>query len=136
MLTENDVVEAVARHLEEQGWQITDTSYTDQRGYDVLARRDGIGLAVEAKGGTSSKPGTKRYGKPFTPNQKFDHVAKALYTAARVFSAGQHRAAIALPSDAEHRQLVDDIVSALAALGVGVFLVAGDLTVHELMISN
>ena len=135
MLTESDVVEAVARHLEEQGWYIIGMADTHQPGHDILARRDGVDLVVEAKGGTSSKPGTNRYGKPFTPTQKLDHVAKALYTAAYVFSAGQHRAAIALPSDAEHRQKVDDIASALKALSVGVFLVADDLTVHEL-ISN
>ena len=135
MLTENDVVEAVARNLEEQGWQITDTSYTDQRGYDIVARRSGVVLAVEAKGGTTSKP-TPRHGLPFSSSQKHDHVAKALYTAARVFSTGDYRAAIALPSDDRHSQLVEDILPALDALNVVLFLVDEDRTVQEASISN
>ena len=84
--------------------------------YDILAEANGTTLAIEAKGGTSSKPGTKRYGKFFTRNQKLAHVAKAFYTAATVVSAGKHRAAIALPSDAEHRQLVDNIAPVIEAL--------------------
>ena len=136
MLTENDVVEAVARHLEEQGWQITDTSHTDQRGHDILARRDGIVLAVEAKGGTSSKRGTSRHGLPFNSGQKRSHVSVALYKAACVFSAGQYRPGIALPSDDGHRRLIEDILPALGALKVVVFQVAEDRTVHELPIAN
>ena len=92
MLTENDVVRAVAEHLRRGGWHILSTSNTGETGYDILAKAGGTTLVVEAKGGTSSKPVTKRYGKPFTPNQKFDHVAKALYTATAVASAGKcHR---------------------------------------------
>ena len=134
MLTENDVVEAVAQHLEEEGWRISDTSHTDQRGHDILARRDGIVLAVEAKGGTSSKRGTSRHGLEFDSGQKRSHVSVALYKAACVFSAGHCRPGIALPSDDRHRRLVDDILPALGALKVAVFLVAEDRTVHELTI--
>ena len=93
MLTENDVVEAVARHLKDGGWQIEDTKSTDQRGHDIVAARDGTVLAVEAKGGTSSKRGTHRHGLPFNSGQKRSHVSVALYKAAcvlqcRALSAG------------------------------------------------
>lgn len=136
MLTENDVVEAVAGHLKDRGWQITDTNHTDQRGHDILARRDGIVLAVEAKGGTSSKRGTNRHGLPFDSGQKRSHVSVALYKAACVFGAGDCLPGIALPSDDRHRRLIEDILPALGALKVAVFLVDEDRTVHELPISN
>ena len=136
MLTENDVVEAVAEYLKDQGWQITDMSQTDQRGHDILARRGGIALAVEAKGGTSSKRGTHRHGLPFNSGQKRSHVFVALYKAACVFSAGHYRPGIALPSDDRHCQLIEDILPALEALRVAVFLVSENRTVHELQISN
>ena len=136
MLTGNDVVEAVAEHLKEQDWKITDKSHSDQREHSILARRNGIVLAVKARGGTSSDPGSHRHGSPFTPSQKRSHVSALLYKASCIFSAGQYRPAIALPADDGHRQLIEDILPALVALKVAVFLIAEDHTVHELPISN
>lgn len=136
MMTENDVVEAVAEHLRERGWQITNLSHTDRRGHDIVARRDGVVLAVEAKGGTSSKPGSDRHGLPFDSGQKRSHVSVALYKAACVFSAGRYRPGIALPSDDRHRQLIEDILPALGALRVALFLVDEDRTVQEISNSS
>lgn len=135
MLTENDVVEAVAGHLKDQGWEIIETADTHQRGHDILARRDGIDLVVEAKGGTTSK-NTPRRGLPFDSSQKHDHVAKALYKVAQIFSEGRRRPGIALPSDDRHRKLVKDILPALESLRVLVFLVDEERTVQEVSISN
>ena len=135
MLTENDVVEAVAGHVKDQGWEIIETADTHQRGHDILAQRNGIDLVLEAKGGTISK-NTHRRGLPFTSSQKHDHVAMALYTVAYVFSEGRCRPGIALPSDDRHRKLVKDILPALESLRVLVFLVDEDRTVQEVSISN
>ena len=131
MITENDVVEAVATHLRKNGWHIEGTSSTNERGHDVLATKGGTTLAVEAKGGTSSKPSTNRYGKPFNSGQKLSHVSRALYEAVAVFGAGQYRPGIALPSDDEHRALIEAIGPALNVLHIAIFLVDDDFTVHE-----
>lgn len=45
MLTENDVVCAVARHLQEGGWCVVSTSSTAEHGYDILATKGGTTLA-------------------------------------------------------------------------------------------
>src|SRR4051794_27602850 len=84
MLTENDVVEAVAAHLPSLGYIVEATCTTTQRGIDIVARhgRTGRRLRVEAKGGTSSKDHTDRYGKCFSPGQVVSHVSRALYKAA------------------------------------------------------
>ena len=131
MLTENDVVDAVVKHLQKDGWRIERTSSTSERGHDILATKGETTLAVEAKGGTSSKPGTNRSGKPFDSGQKRSHVAVALYKAAEVFGTGPYRPGIALPSDDRHRTLIEAIGPALDALHVMVFLVDDDLTVRE-----
>lgn len=60
MLTENDVVDAVVKHLQRDGWRIECTSSTNERGHDILATKGKTKLAVEAKGGKSSKSGTSR----------------------------------------------------------------------------
>ena len=68
-ITENEVVEAVAGYLSNNGWEIVATCTTAQRGVDILAKRNGETLAVEAKGAGSATPESRRYGKPFTNNQ-------------------------------------------------------------------
>ena len=131
MLTEDDVVTAVADHLRKNGWTILSTSTVKQRGFDILAKRDNRLLVVEAKGEGSGTSGSRRYGKIFTRNQKRSHVAVALLTAAKIVSEGTHAAAMALPADGQHRELVGKIASALKKLGVGVFLVGSNLEVEE-----
>ena len=133
MLNENDVISAVVRYLKENGWRIENTSTTDQRGFDIEASIGETSLVVEAKGETSSKFGTKRYGKPFTSGQKKDHVAVALYTAAKLISDGQHKVGIALPSDNVHKRLIDTIDPVLKTLGVVVYLVHPDQSIEEIM---
>ena len=113
MLNENQIVDAVAEHLRKGGWRVVSTSKTNQRGHDILATKGQTTLAVEAKGGTSSKPGTKRHGQPFKSAQKRNHVSRALYRAAEVFSSGQYRPGIALPSTDGHRELIQAIKPAL-----------------------
>ena len=136
MLTENDVVTAVAKHLTTRGYCIVNALTTVERGIDIVAKRQPTGetLFVEAKGGTSSKKGTARFGKPFTRNQAKSHVSVALYFAAKLYhrhSSENVKVALALPDDLVHCGLVDDISSVLSMLGVGVFFVGADHRVTE-----
>ena len=131
MLTENDVIDAVVLYLKNRGWCIESVSYTNQRGSDVLAKKGKKSLAIEAKGGTSSKNYTARYKEPFNTGQKMDHVANALYKALSVVSCGNHRAGIALPSDTRHKKLIEEVKPALKTLDVVVFLVDSDGTVQK-----
>ena len=131
MLTENDVVEAVAAYLQDTGWRILQMCTTKEHGIDILAERQGEKLAVEAKGGGSGTPGTRRYGSPFTYNQKRSHVAVALLTAARVISEGSYGAGIALPSDEGHSLLIKQIWPSLKMLGIRIFFVDPSRVVSE-----
>ena len=128
MLTENDVVKAVAAHLKTEGYRVESTRSTVERGVDIVAIHPDTKrqLLVEAKGGTSSKSTTARYGRPFTPNQAKSHVSVAFYYAAKLrqrHSPDGAQIAMAFPDDSQHRTLVDDISSALDALGISVFFV-------------
>ena len=70
ILTENDVVNAVASFLKNNNYTIDIVRSTTQRGIDIEATKpDGTRCFVEAKGATSSKPGSKRYGEEFNNNQ-------------------------------------------------------------------
>lgn len=126
MLTENAVIRAVKAHLQAAGYRVDKTRSTLERGIDLEAVNSATGrrLLVEAKGGTSSKKTTARYGKRFTRNQARSHVSVALYHVAKL---RQHyptsQLGMAFPDDDNHRALVDDIRSALDVLGITVFFV-------------
>lgn len=130
MLTENHVIEGVCRYLTDNGWHIVSRATTSQTGYDIVAIRQDtstIELRVEAKGGTSSKRTTARYGKPFTSSQVPVHVAQALCTAIAMKTQstehGAVRVAMAFPDTPGHRKHVDRIRHGLKRLEIVVFWV-------------
>jgi hypothetical protein len=136
MLTENDVVQAVAAYLSKNGYRIESALSTDERGIDIVAinlkteRR----LLVEAKGGTSSKDHTARFGSPFNSGQALSHVSRAFYTVAALrqkHAASHDEVALAFPDDSNHRSLVENIGTALQVLGITVFFVSDERVVTK-----
>jgi hypothetical protein len=126
MLLEDDVVDAVVDSLSKHGWTIESVAHAHERGDDIVAAKRGVLLLVEAKGAGSSKPGTKRYGQPFTGNQVGSHVGVAVVRALRWASLGEVRPALACPDNPHHRGQVDPIALALEKVGIGVFWVTED----------
>lgn len=135
ILTENDVVNAVAAHLPSLGFTVESKCTTLQTGVDIVALEKATDrrLRVEAKGGTSSKEYTARYSLGFTPGQVHSHVSRAVYEAAVILgrNPGDY-VALALPDDRQHRARVDAIRAALDKLGIAVFFVAEDRSVRSL----
>ena len=136
MLTENDVVVAVADYLSSRGYRIDRQRSTREQGIDIEALdiRTGRRLLIEAKGATSSKEGTNRYNQPFTRNQAQSHVAVALYCAARLrqeFVAEHADIALAFPDGAIHSHLVERISTSLKDLGIAVYFVSKDKGVRQ-----
>lgn len=134
MLTESEVVKAVCGFLENNGFQVRQALCETERGVDILAislngQRQ---VSIEAKGETSSKPSTNRYGKAFNGGQVLDHVSKALYCAARDCSSSL--AGIALPKAA--RKVRKRILPALRTLQIEVFWVLPDSKVETKHIWN
>jgi hypothetical protein len=137
VLTENDVVNAVGEHLTRTGYRVERQLSTSEHGIDIEAvhiatkRR----LLIEAKGGTSSKETTNRFGKPFNQNQAKCHIAVAFYCAAKLrqdYASEGAAVAIALPDDKLHRIIIEKISGALRQLKIGVCFVSEDRIVNEL----
>jgi hypothetical protein len=98
---------------------------------DIVAKKVGsvaIDLLIEAKGETSDRQGSARYGKPFNSAQVRDHVANAFYCAASLLdpSSVSFRVGIALPETAQHRDRMSAVRTAIERLGIGVFRVGSD----------
>lgn len=130
MLTESQVIQAVADHLSHTGWTIMSICHERQRGDDIVARhvRSKVSAVIEAKGETSAQEHTRRFGKPFDSRQVTSHVSRAFFRAAQTVGSDQ-RGGIALPNTTPHVECVRRIEAALRALSLEVFWVNADLKV-------
>jgi hypothetical protein len=131
VITENDVIEAVCRHLEQNSYQIIKRCSTAQKGEDIVAEHvsSGITIRIEAKGETSDLPSSKRFGKPFSRSQCQVHVANAFYTAAAMLEAHaspNERVGVAFPDSSLHRKYLGRVKTVLQKLGIAVFWVEID----------
>ena len=132
MLTENDVVKAIGSYLRERGYEIIKEKTTNERGIDLIASGTNQTWCIEAKGATSSKLGTKRYGKPFNQSQILSHVSRAVYESMKILGKNapkSERAALGLPDNDDHHRRIKPIREALRRLEIAVFWVAGDKSV-------
>jgi len=124
MLYESQVVAAVCLFLKRKGFVITQRLSTREHGEDIkaLAPNRTRRVTIEAKGETSSRPTSNRFGKPFDAGQVWDHVSKAVYCAARTVPGGT-LAGVAFPKNDVHTKCVEKILPALKKLRIEVFWV-------------
>jgi hypothetical protein len=124
MLYEAQVVDRVCGFLRRNNFREIVCIPTNKRGEDIkaIAPDKTQQITIEAKGGTSSDPESKRYGKPFDSKQVLDHVAKAVYCAAR-YSLSGRLSGVAFPKDEHHMRKVNDILQVLKRLRIEVFWV-------------
>src|SRR5258706_7036469 len=101
MLDENDLMEMVCSFLRKKRYEIVSRCCTIECGIDICAEKSSTGerIEIETKGATSSRPGSARFGKPYTQQQVFHQVATGLYAVFQMKgkSKGNVRHALALP---------------------------------------
>ena len=137
MLDENDVVEAVCAYLEQNNFVVNRKLHTSERGIDIEATHSSSDrvLYVEAKGGTSSRSGSNRYGKPYTKSQILDRTAKGVYTLLQMQGKQARKNsdfALAVPNTIWFREYLAPVEDAIMRLGLQMFLVDENKHVEEL----
>jgi hypothetical protein len=138
-MDENEVIEAVCRHLQQNGFVVKQRRHTTEHGVDIIAvdPRSGRTIYIEAKGGTSSRDGSARFGKPYTQTQVYDRVSKGVFTALQLRAQYSDRDAaqvfLAVPDSKWFRRYLDSIGSELSAVGLAVLFVddAGRVSIAE-----
>ena len=130
ILHESSVIRSVSRYLENAGWQILESNEVAQHGDDIVARRKGLEIRIEAKGAGSEQSHTARFGQQFSRRQVRSHVAVAFCRAARMRSDGTITG-MTLPNNADHREMAAAIDGALIELGIIVIWVAEDGSVTQ-----
>jgi hypothetical protein len=135
---EGNVQAAVARFLQNDGWQIERIANTAlrERGIDLIATKEGQRLAVEVKGfpGTVYARGPKAgQPKPTPPTLQAKHwLGGALLSAILIAeSEPDTEVALAFPDMPRYRALLARVATACERLRLRVFLVSEDETVAE-----
>lgn len=126
-MDENAVVEATCKILITSGCEIIRRCSTIQRGIDIIARRESSGeeFFIEAKGGTSSRTESSRYGKPYTQSQVFDRAAKGVFTCIELRTKypnhSKQHIVLAVPDTRWFRSYLEPILLQLQTVGVQVW---------------
>lgn len=121
MLTENNIVDMVSLKLEELNFEIISSCYTDEKGIDIVAKKNYIKLLIEAKGGTTSIQSINQ-GKPFNRNQAKTHISVAIFKILQLKEENTNDiVGIALPYERHHYEFIESIKSSLQKLEVIVF---------------
>ena len=127
VMDENRVIEGVCSRLQSMGCEIEQRLSTTQRGIDVIARNahSSEEFIVEAKGGTSSREGSARFGKPYTQNQVFDRVAKGVFTCIQLRAKYPNRTRqhviLAVPEARWFRSYLEPVMAQLTMAGIEVW---------------
>lgn len=118
MVTENNVVDCVALHLEKIGFSIESKCNTMEKGIDIVAEKNRKRLLIEAKGATTSKD-TSRKGQPFSRNQINNHVSRAVFKSLQMKESEEDSiVAIALPYTKAHVKVVKTVEKTLNSLEI------------------
>jgi predicted RecB family endonuclease len=135
-MDENSVIDAVCRYLEGENYRVLHRCRTTERGTDIVAEQEGgKRYLIEAKGGTSSRPGSPRHGKAYTQSQVFDVVAKGILVAMRIRAEHaqlETSVALAIPEGRWFEHYLGPIRELLIALRINVLVAAPDLSVRRL----
>ena len=132
MLTENNIVEYISEYLEENGYKIEQALTTSQHGIDIIAHHPEKGFCfVEAKGATSSKKDSSRFGKEFNANQIRTHVGVAILKSYQTLQENSSaEVVIALPNNAGHKKVIHSIHEPLKKSGIKLYFVNKDGSVE------
>ena len=132
-MNENEITDAVCAHLRTSGYEISKRCFTTDQGIDIVASQNGRECLIEAKGGTSSREGSARYGNPYTESQVFDRVAKGFYTVAclRSEKGDEPVIGLALPDTRWFRKYVAKISRSAKVLRITIYWVHPDKLVME-----
>lgn len=134
-MDENQVIESVCKHLSASGFVVDQRLRTNERGIDIRAdhKSKKYRLVAEAKGSTSSLPGSKRYGMPYISSQVFDRVAKGTYTCISLresYPKKADRVVLAVPRSELFSRYLDPILPTLKRCRIEVWYVSSDGSVE------
>ena len=137
MLNENEIVELLTKHLIANNYKIIQSLDTNSKGIDIIADniKNNDRLFIEAKGETSSKEHTNRFGQAFDSKQIRNHISRAVFAAMKIITlkpaGSKTKAAIALPATEGHKKEFENIRGAVEKLNIKIFWVDTENVIED-----
>lgn len=127
-MNEDHVIAALKAHLISRGYTLVSECNTQQRGVDLVMRSATKEIRIEAKGSTSAREGSARFGKQFTDAQCHDHFSRAFFKACQMRDETFERrgavlVAIGLSHTKHFQKYCERTARTRKELGIGVFWV-------------
>jgi uncharacterized protein YbaR (Trm112 family) len=129
-MDEDAIVESACSRLVDIGCHIDKRCTTKERGIDIIAHSltNGHMFFVEAKGGTSSRKDSARFGIPYSQSQVFDRVAKGVFTCLELRAKYPIRESehviLAIPNTKDFHKYLDPVMRQLKDAGIEVWFEA------------
>lgn len=131
MYYESKVIEIVEDYLSKLGFSTKSKVLGNRPGIDLVCERDTDKkeIWIEAKGGTSERSGSNRFGQPFNDSQCHDHFSRAFFKAVSdreknlVENQGRALIAIAISHSDFYQKYFDRVETTIKDLGIIFFWV-------------
>jgi hypothetical protein len=135
-MNENQVIEALKKHLLARGYAFVSECSTTMQGIDLVMKKDNHEIWVEAKGDTSSREGSSRFGMKFNDQQCNDHFSRAFFKSCQMRDEAKRskkdtRIAIAFAHTKHYQKYCDRTNETRKELGIGLFWIKAAGVVEE-----
>jgi hypothetical protein len=136
-LNENKVIEELKKHLLAAGYLLISECSTIMQGIDLVMKKENEEMWIEAKGDTSSRESSNRFGKTFTDTQCHVHFSRAFFKACELRdkaneSKNNIRIAIAFAHTKHYEKYCKRTNLTRKELGIALFWIKGVGLVEEL----
>jgi len=126
-LTEDETILILIDHLKENDWKIESYCLGQQKGNDIVAKKDKETLIIEAKGAKASDNSPTKKREKFSSGQIKTHFGKALVKILdEKYLNPNAQFAIAQPDDNDIRKSVGHIIPFLKQLEINHYWVSSD----------
>jgi hypothetical protein len=135
-MNENDVIAELKKHLQSQNYTLVSECSTTMQGKDLVMKKSNHEIWIEAKGKTSSRELSSRYGLDFNDAQCHDHFSRAFFKACEMRdetkrSGRNIRIAMAFAHTKHYQKYCDRTNDTRKELGIGLFWVKETGVVEE-----
>jgi hypothetical protein len=127
-MNENQVIEALKGHLLARGYAFVSECSTTMQGIDLVMVKNNQEIWIEAKGDTSSREGSNRFGLVFNDQQCNDHYSRAFFRACQMRDEAKRTGqpahmTMAFAHTKHYQKYFDRTNSTRRELGISVFWV-------------
>ena len=135
-MNENHVIAELKKYLHARDHLLISECSTVMQGIDLVMKKGNQEIWVEAKGSTSSRENSNRFGKVFNDAQCHDHFSRAFFKACQMRDEAKQskkdvRIAMAFSHTKHYQKYCDRVNATRKELGIELFWVKGADLIEE-----